>query len=150
MIRKICGNNPYFRRVKSVIYNLEDVPSIAKRILSDYPNERIFLLKGTLGAGKTTLIKSFCEALGVDSALSSPSFSIINEYADVGGNVLAYHADLYRLKNIAEAEAIGLHEYLDSGKYCFIEWYEIIADHVSGTELFISILPNGKREIAFC
>ncbi len=134
--------------MKTITYSLESVRNVAQQILADYPGERIFLLKGSLGAGKTTLIKAFCEALDVNSGLSSPSFSIINEYADKNGKTLVYHADLYRLKNIEEAEAIGLHEYLDSDKYCFIEWYEIIADHVSGTELFISILPDGTREIS--
>lgn len=133
--------------MKKIIYTIDDVASVAQQILADNPDERIFLLKGTLGAGKTTLIKAFCHALGVVSDLSSPSFSIINEYADKKGNAIAYHADLYRLKNIEEAEAIGLHEYLDSGKYCFIEWFEIIEDYVSGTRLSLEILRDGKREL---
>ncbi|HEY0262170.1 MAG TPA: tRNA (adenosine(37)-N6)-threonylcarbamoyltransferase complex ATPase subunit type 1 TsaE [Chitinophagales bacterium] len=133
--------------MKRITYSLEDVPNVVKQILADFPNERIFLLQGTLGAGKTTLIKAFCEALGVASDLSSPSFSIINEYADKNGNTIAFHADLYRLKSAQEAEAIGFHEYLDSGKYCFIEWFEIIEDYVSGTKLSIEILADEKREI---
>lgn len=134
--------------MKKITYTSNEVENIAQQLLSENPSERIFLLKGTLGAGKTTLIKAFCEVLGVTSDLSSPSFSIINEYADKNGNVIVYHADLYRLKSLEEAEAIGLHEYLDSGKYCFIEWFEILESYVSGTKISIEILPDGKRQLS--
>lgn len=78
-----------------------------------------------MGAGKTTLIKELCRALGVISTVQSPTFSIVNEYSTHEGH-LVYHFDCYRLRNEAEAFDIGIEEYFDSGDYCFIEWPERI------------------------
>jgi tRNA threonylcarbamoyladenosine biosynthesis protein TsaE len=100
-----------------------DVTTVARVILTSYPNRRIFTFTGDLGAGKTTLIKGFCEALGVKEGTSSPSFAIVNEYE--GEQDKIYHLDLYRLKHEEELEGIGFTEYLDSGAYCFIEWPEL-------------------------
>lgn len=78
-----------------------------------------------MGAGKTTLIKSLCNELGSTDVITSPTFSIVNEYA--GANKI-YHFDFYRLKNQNEALDIGCEEYFYSGSYCFIEWPEKIPD----------------------
>ena len=78
-----------------------------------------------MGAGKTTLIKSLCVELGCNDVITSPTFSIVNEYA--GPNKI-YHFDFYRLKNQNEALDIGCEEYFYSGSYCFIEWPEKIPD----------------------
>jgi len=79
-----------------------------------------------MGAGKTTLIKSLCECLGVKEPATSPTFSIVNEYQ--GGSSKIYHFDFYRLKNQSEALDLGYEEYFYSGSYCFIEWPEKIPD----------------------
>ena len=93
----------------------------------DYPfgtgGPEIIALEGNLGAGKTTLTKALCAAWGCEQAVSSPTFSLVNEYQTNSGETV-YHFDLYRLKNIQEALAIGIEEYLDSGNYCLIEWPE--------------------------
>jgi tRNA threonylcarbamoyladenosine biosynthesis protein TsaE len=100
-----------------------DAAAVARMILDSYPGRRIFTFTGDLGAGKTTLIKGFCEALGVKEGTSSPSFAIVNEYQGDHGKI--HHFDLYRLKHEEELEGIGFTEYVDSGAYCFIEWPEL-------------------------
>lgn len=82
---------------------------------------RVILLTGDMGTGKTTLTKVVCEKLGVVEPVSSPTFSIINEYASsLAGPII--HMDLYRLDKAKDLEQIGFGEYLDSGQVCLIEW----------------------------
>ncbi|MCL4153364.1 UNVERIFIED_CONTAM: hypothetical protein GTU68_035339, partial [Idotea baltica] len=97
---------------------------IAKNILAVCNNVRIFAFYGDLGAGKTTLIKRFCEYLGVKETVTSPTFTLVNEYA--GEDSIVYHFDFYRIKTEIEAYDIGSEEYFDSGAYIFIEWPEKI------------------------
>lgn len=101
-------------------FSLDDLPSLSSQILSDCNESRIFTFTGNLGAGKTTLIKNLCAELGFAGDVTSPTFSLVNEYS--GTQHTIYHMDLYRLKNEEEALDIGLEEYLYSGHFCFIEW----------------------------
>jgi len=79
------------------------------------------LFEGEMGAGKTTFIKAICRELGVADYVSSPTFSLVNEYSDRNGKPI-YHFDFYRLNEEREALDIGFYDYLDSGYLCFIEW----------------------------
>ena len=115
----------YFCRVITNASFLSDLPGIAQQIISYAGNTRIFLFYGDMGAGKTTLIKSLCGELGSNDVITSPTFSIVNEYA--GPNKI-YHFDFYRLKNQNEALDIGCEEYFYSGNLCFIEWPDKIPD----------------------
>ncbi len=126
--------------------SLSDLPIIASEILSHAPTSRIFLFYGDMGAGKTTLIKSLCKALGSNDNITSPTFSIVNEYA--GPNKI-YHFDFYRLKNQTEALDIGCEEYFYSGNYCFIEWPEKIPDLLPShfVKIQIEVLPDNSRRI---
>lgn len=99
------------------------LPAAAKQLLEKFPSSRIFAFHGNLGAGKTTFIKALCTHLGVKDAMSSPSFSIINEY-ETGSGDLVYHFDLYRLKSAEEAFDTGMEDYLYCDNYCFVEWPE--------------------------
>jgi len=105
-----------------ISYSLVELENIAKSIISEYPQQRIFCFEGDLGAGKTTLIEAICRILGAKDELSSPTFSIINEYATYDKPI--YHMDWYRLKSIDEAINIGIEDYLFSNNYCFIEWHD--------------------------
>jgi tRNA threonylcarbamoyladenosine biosynthesis protein TsaE len=105
-------------------YTLTDLPQIAKEIVkisSQIP--RIWLFRGQMGTGKTTLIKEICKQMGVEHSVQSPTFSLVNEYQTKNATRI-FHFDLYRLKNTQEALAIGIEDYLDSGNICLIEWPE--------------------------
>ena len=102
-------------------YTLTDIDQTAEKLLDLFDRSRIFCFEGSLGAGKTTLIEAMCRHLGSQDPLSSPTFSIINEYNSPNGALI--HMDWYRLKNEEEAIQIGIEDYLFSGQYCFIEWY---------------------------
>ena len=105
-------------------YTLADLPVVAKEMLASLQEApRVWLFRGQMGAGKTTLSKELLKQLGIDQNVQSPTFSLVNEYQTKSGETV-YHFDLYRLKNIQEAVAIGIEEYLDSGHICLIEWPE--------------------------
>jgi len=103
--------------------HLDDIDSVAYRLLAVGREQPVWLFEGDMGAGKTTLIKALCRALGVLNPVQSPTYSIVNEYTTHEGHPV-YHFDCYRLRNEAEALDIGIEEYFDSGNYCFIEWPE--------------------------
>ncbi len=125
-----------------------DAAAVASMILQSYTDRRIFTFSGDLGAGKTTLIKGFCEALGVKESTSSPSFSIVNEYRTEDGGTV-YHFDLYRIGDPRELEGIGFLEYIDSGDHCFIEWPEIAQEFfpIGTIALHLSVGPGQHRTI---
>lgn len=105
-------------------YQLNNLKEISLRVTQNL-NHKIILINGEMGAGKTTLIKQILEGLNVVDNISSPTFSIINEYRTKGQDII-YHMDLYRINRIEELEGIGFFEYLESGNLCFIEWGEIV------------------------
>jgi len=110
-----------------VAKSLKDLPKIASAILADLSEERIFAFNAKMGAGKTTLIKAICKVLNVKEIVSSPTFSLVNEYtSEKFGPV--FHFDFYRIKKIDEVYDIGYEEYLFSDAYCFIEWPELVVD----------------------
>jgi tRNA threonylcarbamoyladenosine biosynthesis protein TsaE len=112
--------------VQLSVNTLAQLPEAAKAILDNSAGNKIFLFYGDMGAGKTTLIKTLCEEMGIDEPATSPTFSIVNEY--IGWNSRIFHFDFYRLKTQTEALDMGYEEYFYSGAYCFIEWPEKIPD----------------------
>lgn len=128
--------------------NIEQLPNAAKQLINILDKaDKTFLFYGEMGAGKTTFIKAFCAALGVEDTVSSPTFSIVNEYHYPQG--IIYHFDFYRLKNQTEALDLGVEEYLDSSEYCLIEWPEKIPDLLPENYLKISIevQPDQQRKL---
>ena len=103
---------------------IDVLDEVAKDIVNNLSDSKIILFYGEMGAGKTTLIKEICKQLGVSDTMSSPTFSVVNEY-NTSDDKIIYHFDLYRIKNIEECFDIGMEEYLYSGNYCFIEWPEV-------------------------
>lgn len=122
--RYLCASNNV-GGMGLIMQNIDDLDEVARRLLSEGSDCRVWLFEGDMGAGKTTLIKALCRALGVVSMVQSPTFSIVNEYTTRTGESV-YHFDCYRLRNEAEALDIGIEEYFDSGSFCFVEWPERI------------------------
>lgn len=116
-------------------FQLENIPEIAQNLIEAFKH-KIVVFEGEMGAGKTTLIKEICRQLGVKHLANSPTYSIVNEYL---GNEKIYHFDLFRLKTTEEALGFGIEEYLDSGHFCFIEWFEVIKPLLDQDYVIISI-----------
>jgi len=121
---------------------------IARQLMADFKNNRVFTFSGNLGSGKTTFIKYLCKVQGVKGLISSPTFALVNEYEGVN-NLPVYHFDFYRIKNVREAYDIGYEEYFYSKGYCFIEWPEMIAELIPDNAVNIHIdVIDGVREIS--
>ena len=127
-------------------YLIDDITKACDFIFQK-TTSRVILFKGEMGSGKTTLIKSLVKGLGSDDVVSSPTFSLVNEYRNDEGPI--YHFDLYRLEDEEEAYAIGMEEYLDSGAWCFVEWPDKARSILpqNATLIEIKVLLNGKREL---
>lgn len=106
-----------------IVYSLEELPTVASRFLETVRMPAVIALHGEMGAGKTTFISTLGKVLGVVGHLSSPTFSLVNEYR-TGSGVIIYHMDWYRLKGPEEAVMAGMEEYLFSGRTCLVEWPE--------------------------
>lgn len=106
------------------VENLSELPGAAAALVDFAAPLHFFVFEGEMGAGKTTFIKEFCTCLGVTDLVSSPTFSIVNEYEGAGRPV--YHFDFYRIKDETEAYDIGYEEYFYGGGICLVEWPEKI------------------------
>lgn len=107
-------------------------------------DRNILLLKGNLGAGKTTFSQQLVAALGSKDEVSSPTYSIVNEYDTPEGKI--FHFDLYRLKNVEEAYDFGIEEYLDNARLSIIEWPEIYQEQLLPNEYYEMIIENNNDE----
>lgn len=123
------------------------LPGVAKNLIQFAGSERFFVLEGEMGAGKTTFIKSFCHELGIKDLVSSPTFSIVNEYDAAG--IPVYHFDFYRLKDIHEAYDIGYEEYFYSNGICLVEWPEKIPGLLPAAYIKITIEITGAETRRF-
>jgi tRNA threonylcarbamoyladenosine biosynthesis protein TsaE len=128
-------------------YSLDDLKNISKEVLSTV-NNKVLLFYGDMGVGKTTLIKEMCNQLGVLDNISSPTFSLVNEY-ETKTKERVFHFDFYRITNEEEALDMGFEDYIYNNNWCFIEWPENIENllPLDAVEIHLSILENGKRNI---
>lgn len=128
-------------------FSLNEIDSVAQQILEQNP-EKVILFEAEMGTGKTTLIKALCKALKVEDTISSPTFSLVNEYETKTGEII-YHFDFYRLKSEEEALDFGVEDYLYSGNFCFLEWSEKIPNLIPDKHsvIKIKVLENGNREL---
>ena len=130
--------------IEITVKNLSELPEAATQILEEAKGNRIFLFYANMGMGKTTLIKGICKQLGVDENVSSPTFSIVNEYEAEGKKI--YHFDFYRLKDEHEAFDLGYEEYFYSGNYCFVEWPDKIENLLPEDAVSVYIKGNNEDE----
>ena len=128
-------------------FTLEQIESAANELLDVFEHRKVFAFHGHMGAGKTTFITVLCRLKGVTGTVSSPTFSIINQY-DASGKTV-YHMDLYRLKDNEEAIQAGVEDVLYSGETCFVEWPERAPEiFPDGTvHVFIEALDETVRKL---
>jgi tRNA threonylcarbamoyladenosine biosynthesis protein TsaE len=107
--------------LKTDISDISLHKNAAKQLIEFAKDQRVFLFDAPMGSGKTTFIKSLCQYLGVIDTMSSPTYSIVNEY-HTNSDLKIFHFDLYRLKSAEELFELGFDEYIASGNYLFIEW----------------------------
>jgi tRNA threonylcarbamoyladenosine biosynthesis protein TsaE len=124
--------------------SVSQLPAIAAEIIAFAEGSRVFLFYGDMGAGKTTLIKSLCACLDVTDNVTSPTFSIVNEYKGLSGQKI-YHFDFYRIKDQTEALDMGYEEYFYSGAYCFIEWPEKVDALLPESYVSVAIKVTGEN-----
>lgn len=134
---------------KISIKDLDGIDEAARRFLKETEGTLIYAFYAPMGAGKTTFTTALCRALGVrEDAISSPTFSIVNEYRTKNGESI-FHFDFYRITKIAEALDIAYYDYIDSGCRCFMEWPENIEELIpeDALRVRIEVLEDGSREI---
>ncbi|MEN7546795.1 tRNA (adenosine(37)-N6)-threonylcarbamoyltransferase complex ATPase subunit type 1 TsaE [Rapidithrix thailandica] len=123
--------------------SLADLQQVAQEIITFGKAYPVWLFEGAMGAGKTTLIKAICQMKGVEDTVSSPTFSLVNEYLTRDQELL-YHFDFYRIDEEEEALDIGIDEYFYSGNYCFVEWPSKIEGLWPAKHLQIEVIPDSN------
>lgn len=133
--------------LKLLIQTVGELPKVTEELIVNF-SKKIILLKGNLGAGKTTLVKELIHQFGSKDEVSSPTYSVVNEYHTNKG--IVYHFDLYRMKSLSEILDFGFDTYVDSGNYCFIEWSELVENWLDVPYHTLNIqVENGLRKIEF-
>jgi tRNA threonylcarbamoyladenosine biosynthesis protein TsaE len=133
-----------------MMYSLDQIALAVELIYQKMNGQKIICFNGEMGSGKTTLIKEVCRRLGVNEPMNSPTFAIINEYRDLE-DLPIYHFDFYRIRNMRDANEIGVEEYFYSGHLCLIEWAENIATILPEQylEINIKLVANNQREFNY-
>ena len=128
-------------------YTLKQLPQIAQQII-DVSSKKTLLFYGSMGVGKTTLIKEIVKQLGVNDVVSSPTFSLVNEYQTRNGETI-YHFDFYRIHSEEEALDIGIEDYFYNNDWCFIEWPEKVKNllPLNAVEIHLSLNNDETRNI---
>ena len=125
-------------------YSLQHLPEIAKEVLQ-FAEHKVLLFYGEMGVGKTTLIKEIVKQLGVLDTVSSPTFSLVNEYHTKNEEIV-YHFDFYRVDNEEEAMDMGIEEYLYSNNWCLVEWPNKVENLLPLKSVIITITTNSSQQ----
>jgi tRNA threonylcarbamoyladenosine biosynthesis protein TsaE len=132
-----------------IIKDTGELSKVARKLLSIIENSKVIAFYGTMGAGKTTLIRTLCQAMGITDTVNSPTFALVNEYHKPSGEPV-YHFDFYRIKKPEEAFDLGYEEYFFSRHLCLIEWPELISSLLPDDtlHLYIKVKDDGTRVIS--
>lgn len=131
-----------------IVFDLDKIEKTAKEFLRIAGTFKTFAFSGDLGAGKTTFINALCKELGVVETVTSPTYSIIQEYTSVN-NTIVYHMDLYRIKSSHEAMDAGIEDCLNSNEICMVEWPEKAPDIFPDNTVYtaIEIISVNERKL---
>ncbi len=131
-----------------MVFELNDIEETAKKFLTITNNYKVFAFSGDLGAGKTTFINALCKQLGVTETVSSPTYSIIQEYT-AAEQKLVFHIDIYRIKNEEEALNAGIEDCLYSDEICMVEWPERAASIFPRETVYstLQIVSGSERKL---
>lgn len=121
-----------------VIKDLKHLGEAARKLLSLGNDRKLYAFYGAMGSGKTTLIKALCSELKVIDTVTSPTFTLVNEYRTTEGDPV-YHIDFYRIRKKEEVFDFGIEEYLSEGYFCFMEWPELVGDIIPPETIRIKI-----------
>jgi tRNA threonylcarbamoyladenosine biosynthesis protein TsaE len=127
-----------------VVQSIDELQKVAEEIIPYIIKQPVVAFQGKMGAGKTTLIKVICKAMDVQNTVTSPTFSLVNEYKTLSGQTI-YHFDFYRINKVEEIYDFGYEEYFYSGKFCFIEWPELAEQLLLPDTLVIKIDVDAKH-----
>lgn len=127
------------------IHGVEALAEVSDYLVSLRKEADVVAFYGSMGAGKTTLIKNLCHRMGVTDEVNSPTFAIVNEYATLEGESV-YHFDFYRIKKLEEAYDIGFENYFYSGNLCLIEWPEMIEPLLPDRHIRVCIGPGATDD----
>lgn len=131
--------------MKLITADLTQLDAVAAQIMQAAKDKKVILFFGEMGMGKTTLIKNMCKLLNVKDQVSSPTFSLVNEYYSESEKLPVYHFDFYRLEEEEEAMDMGYEEYFYSNGYCFIEWPEKIPSLWPEQFVRVDIKESGEQ-----
>ncbi len=128
-------------------YNIDELSKTANLVLKNAKSKNLFFY-GKMGAGKTTLIKEIIKKLGVEDNVSSPTFSLVNEYLSINNDII-FHFDFYRIEDEEEALDIGIEVYFNQNAWCLVEWPQNVENllPLNRTEISIEILDDDNRTI---
>jgi tRNA threonylcarbamoyladenosine biosynthesis protein TsaE len=128
-----------------IIRDKKHLHTAARQLLEQTGDSKIFAFYGSMGAGKTTIIKAVCEVLGVTDIISSPTFTLVNEYRTGSGEAV-YHIDFYRIKKQEEVFDFGVEEYLTGETYCFMEWPGLVEEILPPDTVKITITVDSSEQ----
>jgi len=129
--------------MKIIVTDKSRLGDAARQFLKETAGSRLFAFYGQMGSGKTTFIKALCNELGVTDTVTSPTFTLINEYKRPG-HLPVFHFDFYRIKKITEVLDLGIEEYFDSASPCFMEWPELIEPLLPAETMRVAITVAGS------
>jgi tRNA threonylcarbamoyladenosine biosynthesis protein TsaE len=128
-----------------IIKDKRHLGAAARQLLKLSGDRKIFAFYGAMGAGKTTFIKAVCEVLGAIDLISSPTFTLVNEYKTTGGDAI-FHIDFYRIKKQEEVFDFGVEEYLTGDSYCFMEWPELVEEILPSETVKVKITADESEQ----
>ena len=129
------------------IDSLSELTRVAESIIEELGERRVVLLRGSMGAGKTTLVSRIAKCLGAEDTVTSPTFALVNQYE--GTQMRIYHFDFYRIDRIEEVFDLGYEEYFYSGDLCLVEWPEKIEELIPDSVMEVRITVGDGEERIF-